>query len=279
VPGPQGPQGPTGSTGPAGPAASYQAGSGIAINTGTTPPTISTAAPYLPLAGGALTGNLSTTGDLTASGNVHTSSLYMTNSYVFFAGNTSTTAGPLIYGDSSVQAFRNGSGAGGWAFQNNAGVNQASIGGTGTISTIAGYQARSGTPGPFQSNLHNIGWPGGGAHLWIDNVDQGTINVTCDYRIKENVADLPSTWNKVKTLRPIRYTRKEHEELRHTADAEERWGFIAHELQEALLPTAATGFKDAPNLVQSPDLMAVMASLTRALQEAMTRIETLEAGR
>src|SRR3954449_4921849 len=45
--GPAGPTGPTGPTGATGPAGTYQAGSGIAINTGTTPPTISTAVAYL----------------------------------------------------------------------------------------------------------------------------------------------------------------------------------------------------------------------------------------
>src|SRR3954466_12555190 len=59
-PGPTGPAGPAGPTGPTGAtgAASYQAGSGIAINTGTAPPTISTAVPYLPLTGGTITGTL-----------------------------------------------------------------------------------------------------------------------------------------------------------------------------------------------------------------------------
>lgn len=63
-----GPQGPTGATGAAG-AGSYQAGSGIAINTGTTPPTISTAVPYLPLTGGTLTGLLTLSGAPTS--NLH----------------------------------------------------------------------------------------------------------------------------------------------------------------------------------------------------------------
>lgn len=58
VAGPQGPTGATGAQGPTGPAGTYQAGSGIAINTGTTPPTISTATPYLALTGGTLTGAL-----------------------------------------------------------------------------------------------------------------------------------------------------------------------------------------------------------------------------
>ena len=65
VPGPVGPQGPQGGAGPQGPqgvpgASAYQAGQGIAINTGTTPNTISTATPYLPLAGGTMSGILTT---------------------------------------------------------------------------------------------------------------------------------------------------------------------------------------------------------------------------
>jgi len=64
--GPQGPTGPTGATGPAGPtgptgpagAGAYQTGPGLAINTGTTPPTIDVATPYLPLTGGTLSGGL-----------------------------------------------------------------------------------------------------------------------------------------------------------------------------------------------------------------------------
>ena len=75
VPGPVGPAGPTGATGATGPqgvkgdtgatgatgavgASSYQAGYGIAIDTGTIPQTLSTAVPYLPLTGGTLTGLL-----------------------------------------------------------------------------------------------------------------------------------------------------------------------------------------------------------------------------
>jgi hypothetical protein len=75
VPGPVGPAGPTGATGATGPqgvkgdtgatgatgavgASSYQAGYGIAIDTGTVPQTLSTAVPYLPLTGGTVTGPL-----------------------------------------------------------------------------------------------------------------------------------------------------------------------------------------------------------------------------
>jgi hypothetical protein len=58
------PRGDVGATGPQGPtgASSYQAGPGLQINTGTTPPTIDVITPYLPIAGGQLGGNLSMVG-------------------------------------------------------------------------------------------------------------------------------------------------------------------------------------------------------------------------
>ena len=115
-------------------------------------------------------------------------------------------------------------------------------------------------------------------------------------------------WNKVKDLRPIRYSQtdfqpesqkdyiknemaKAAEEAAKDPTAEprvisttplfvnddtERWGFIAHELQETLLPSAASGEKDSYDTIQCPNPMTVIAALTRALQEAMARIEILE---
>jgi hypothetical protein len=116
-------------------------------------------------------------------------------------------------------------------------------------------------------------------------------NPACDYRIKADVAPLASTWDHVKALKPIRYRQKEFsfQELpaptqrRETnvplieADPRERWGFIAHELQETLGETAATVSKDHPDRLQSPNLMALIAALTRTVQELQARVEELEA--
>jgi hypothetical protein len=44
-----------------------------------------------------------------------------------------------------------------------------------------------------------------------------------------------------------------------------------------LIPTAATGVKDAPNVIQSPNVLVLLAPMVKALQEAMARIEALEA--
>jgi hypothetical protein len=60
--GPQGQQGSAGATGATGPAGTYQTGPGLAINSGTTPPTIDVTTPYLALSGGTVTGNLSVNG-------------------------------------------------------------------------------------------------------------------------------------------------------------------------------------------------------------------------
>jgi hypothetical protein len=72
--GAQGPQGATGQTGPQGPqgpagASGYQAGAGITINVGTTPPTISTAVPYMPVSGGTFSGAIATATNGIVAGN------------------------------------------------------------------------------------------------------------------------------------------------------------------------------------------------------------------
>jgi hypothetical protein len=173
----------------------------------------------------------------------------------------------------------------------------------GRVKLGIGFAPRSGVSGAYQANNVNISW-GPNANLWIDTVNLGVFQFVCDYRLKKDIVPLASTWDAVKALKPISYTQaeftpssekaarvKEAAALREAdpkaelpvytpmfaADDIERWGFIAHELQETLLPTAAGGTKDSPNEVQSPNMLAIIAALTKALQEAMGRIEALEA--
>lgn len=148
------------------------------------------------------------------------------------------------------------------------------------IAASAGYMTKAGISGsvdPTAGQRFNIQWTGSAANLWIDGINAGTITLTSDYRTKENVAPLPSMWERLKALNPIRYRQKEFSIVK--GSSAEKWGFAAHELQEALIMDAATGAKDAENLVQSPNPWTVIAVLTKALQEAMTRIEALEAAR
>jgi len=142
-----------------------------------------------------------------------------------------------------------------------------------------GITERNGTSGSNGASHYNFNYVPG-LQAWIDNTNLGTISITCDYRIKKDIKPLASTWNKVKALRPVSYTPRgfsDGETMLSQDSDEERWGFLAHELQESLLPSAAEGAKDEEHRLQSPNLMAVVAALTAALQEAQLRIEALEA--
>ena len=120
---------------------------------------------------------------------------------------------------------------------------------------------------------------GDGTITYVDN---------SDYRLKENVVDLTNAITRLKNLKPRRFNFKVSPS--YTKD-----GFLAHELQE-VVPEAVQGTKDEivtetskannPSLsdmevgdpvYQTVDRGRVVPLLTAALQEAIAKIETLEA--
>ena len=148
-----------------------------------------------------------------------------------------------------------------------------------------GQQGRNGTGGSYTGDWHNWIYSAGLVYILVGNQNKGAIQMVCDYRTKRDAAPLPSMWDKVKALKPISYKYKplpgetpvpEIDAITGGIDAE-RWGFVAHELQADLTPFAATFKKDAVDAVQAPNLLVVVTALTKALQEAMQRIEALEA--
>jgi len=153
-----------------------------------------------------------------------------------------------------------------------------------TMWTSLGYRCNTG--GNYGAYVFAINWPGGG--FYINGTYVGAIAVS-DYRAKKDVRPLPSMWDRVKALKPVSYQHRDYTPSHLTdtakntgkpfveADGIERWGFAAHELQDTLVEGAATGRKDQVKVLQSPNPMVVIAALTKALQEAMERIETLEA--
>ncbi len=183
-------------------------------------------------------------------------------------------------------------------FWNRLAPNEIALLANGIVQIATGFQGRAGYSGSYDSSAHNINWNSvSGSELWIDNTNLGNIQLVCDYRIKKDVVPLARTWDAVKALNPISYTQAQFtpastvalraQQAREAntkvdttpmfvADEVERWGFIAHELQETLLPSAAHGEKDSPTEIQTLNVIAVVAALTRALQEAMARIEVLE---
>lgn len=147
----------------------------------------------------------------------------------------------------------------------------------GIFNATRGYLCQQGDYGAVGGNMFNFNWVApGNLQLWIDVTNVGNVFTTSDYRTKKDVEALPSMWDVVKALKPVSYTQADFAPL-FTADEKVHWGFIAHELQETMIDDAATAHKDAENEIQSPNPWTLLAALTKAFQEAMDRIEVLEA--
>jgi len=98
-------------------------------------------------------------------------------------------------------------------------------------------------------------------------------NTSSDYRLKEDWQPVANAITDVKALKPCNFAWK--------ADGTRVNGFLAHELAE-VIPEAVTGEKDAVDdegnpVYQGIDQSKLVPLLTAALQEAIGRIETLEA--
>jgi len=108
----------------------------------------------------------------------------------------------------------------------------------------------------------------------ITNTTSATAyNTSSDYRLKENVVTLDGAITRVKQLQPKRFNFKVDADT--TVD-----GFLAHEAQ-TVVPEAVTGTKDEVDADNQPvyqgiDQAKLVPLLTAALQEAITKIETLE---
>ena len=94
-----------------------------------------------------------------------------------------------------------------------------------------------------------------------------------DYRLKENVQTMTGSIDRIKKLNPVTFDWK--------ADGKASEGFLAHEVQE-VVPTAVAGEKDAKITelgegIQIMDYGKVTPVLVAALQEAIAKIEILEA--
>ena len=100
------------------------------------------------------------------------------------------------------------------------------------------------------------------------------FNTSSDYRLKENVVDLDGAIARVKQLAPKRFNFIAEPSV--IVD-----GFLAHEAQ-AVVPESVTGTQDAVDdngnpVYQGIDQSKLVPLLTAALQEAIGKIETLEA--
>lgn len=114
-----------------------------------------------------------------------------------------------------------------------------------------------------------------GAEVGAVHTDGSFVSLTgtSDHRLKEEITPLDGGIDRLKQLNPVKYKWK-----KSGAIAE---GFIAHEFQE-VVPDGVTGSKDEVDengnpVYQQIDKSTVIPLLTKALQEAITKIEELEA--
>jgi hypothetical protein len=101
-----------------------------------------------------------------------------------------------------------------------------------------------------------------------------SFNTTSDYRLKTAIKPLSCAVERLKQLKPLRYVFVSHQ-------SGELDGFLAHEVA-AVVPEAVTGAKDAVDpqglpVWQQLDQTRLIPLLVAALQEALARIEALEA--
>ena len=104
---------------------------------------------------------------------------------------------------------------------------------------------------------------------FISLTNNGTTcayGTTSDYRLKENATTISDGITRLKTLKPYRFNFKAVPDT--TVD-----GFFAHEV--TAVPEAVIGEKDGEQM-QGLDYAKLTPLLTAALQEAITKIETLE---
>jgi hypothetical protein len=100
------------------------------------------------------------------------------------------------------------------------------------------------------------------------------FNTSSDYRLKENVTPITNGITRFQQLKPSQFNFIA--DPGHTVD-----GFLAHEAQ-AVVPECVTGTKDAVDADGNPvyqgiDQSKLVPLLTAALQEAIAKIEALEA--
>ncbi len=105
------------------------------------------------------------------------------------------------------------------------------------------------------------------------NSSSTAYNTSSDYRLKENEIAISDGIERLKQLKPYKFNFKINAD--ETVD-----GFFAHEVS-SVVPEAISGEKDAVDSNNNPihqgiDQSKLVPLLTAALQEAITKIETLE---
>ena len=116
--------------------------------------------------------------------------------------------------------------------------------------------------------------------IFLNGGSSAVFNINSDVRLKEDITDCPSQWDLIKGLPLQRFHWKDRREG-------DKWsyGFIAQEVEKTnpeFVETVPQDKEDFDNGIEDPEYKTVAEGQIHeralaALQEAMTRIETLEA--
>ena len=101
-----------------------------------------------------------------------------------------------------------------------------------------------------------------------DGTGSVAYNTSSDMRLKTNIQDTASQWDTIKALQVRDYE--------WIGNGNEETGFIAQEIHEQIPQVVYVGGEEAAKEPWAVDYGRITPQLTKALQEAMARIETLE---
>ena len=149
------------------------------------------------------------------------------------------------------------------------------------ILTCFGRTGREGRNGTTAGNVINFMWTVSATlQAWIDTTNIGNLSYSSDYRIKKNITTMSDgAIDRIKLLRPVTYQPDDftlNGTVVSAASDTVKEGFIAHEVGE-IISSGCEGEKDAENQIQTLQLDAIVSVSTKALQELIAKVETLEA--
>jgi Chaperone of endosialidase len=147
----------------------------------------------------------------------------------------------------------------------------------GGLIQCRGCRYTQGISGGSYGNAINIFWNGSTVECWVDATK--VSNNISDYRVKKDIQSLgDGCLDKILNLRPVTYSLKDNGIFK-SSDAIQT-GFIAHEVQE-IIPDATNGLKDKTDKdgvdeLQSLNVMPILSTLVKAVQELTARVRVLE---
>ena len=200
------------------------------------------------------------------SSNVHQLKLEQNNATDYWSLHADSSGGPL-----SFNRFTGGAETEKMRIESDGTIAIPDSTDTGRILIEGGFNnPQIGIIGPTTTNTNKMYFSNGNGTVGTiaTSGTSTSYNTSSDYRLKENEVVISNGIERLKQLKPYRFNFKADTDT--TVD-----GFFAHEVS-SVVPEAISGEKDGEEM-HGIDQSKLVPLLTSALQEAITKIETLEA--